>query len=123
MTVADAVKRVDNLYPNTFLFETKALWLGVCDSEIKKQGYMHTENYSEDFDIKAYLDDTTSLLLPKEFYSIYDDFLAYKICYSNGEFERANNFLISYNHSVDELVRFIRHSNKPVTLTSLTNVI
>lgn len=123
MNVGSAIKRVDSLYPNTFIFETKALWLSECDSAVKKQGYLHTEFYSEDFDVKAYLDDQTELLLPEEFYSIYDDFLAYKICYSNGEFERANNFLISYNNTASEFVNFIRHSKKPLTKTTLSNVI
>ena len=123
MTVADAIKRVDFLYPNTFIFETKALWLAECDSNVTKQGYIHTEFYSEDFDVKEYLDDQKELLLPEEFYSIYDDFLAYKISYSNGEFERANNFLVSYNNTASEFVNFIRHSKKPLTSKALSNVI
>lgn len=98
MTIIEAIRKIDELKPNTYTQEEKVKWLSDLDTLIKRN-VIDTHEGSHLYFFTGYNADTPvdTKLLAHGFDELYLLWLESEIDYHNGEFTRYNNVIIRYN--------------------------
>lgn len=93
MTIGDAIKKTDELQPNSFGQEEKIRWLAQLDRELWREVVM-THEGAEDAVEQEYREDTaddTVLLVEGPYDCMYIHWLQSRIDYALAEYGRFNN--------------------------------
>jgi hypothetical protein len=101
MTIMEALHRVDSLKPNSYSNPEKIQWLSILDGIIKKD-IIDTHEGGEDVEFEGYEEDvelTKNLLVPAPYDEIYIHWLEAQMDYTNGEYGKYNNSMVTYNNS------------------------
>ena len=115
MTIIEAIKRVDELKPNSYTQIEKIRWLSKLDGTIKKN-IIDTHEDGEDITFTGYNEDTatdTELLVKAPYDEVYLYWLESRIDYHNGEYGRYNNTVTTYNAAYSAFERFYNRAHMP----------
>ena len=115
MTLIEAINRIDILKPNTYGQAEKVKWLSTLDGIIKAE-IIDTHEGAEGITFKGYDDNTlltTVLLVPAPYDDIYIRWLDSQIDYANGEFNRYNNSLQTYNDAYSLFEMYYNRTHMP----------
>lgn len=98
MTIIEAIRKIDELKPNTYTQEEKVKWLSDIDSMIKRD-VIDTHEGSQFYFFSGYNQDTPvdTKLLAHGFDEMYILWLESEIDYHNGEYAKYNNTITRYN--------------------------
>lgn len=97
MTISEAINQADELRPNTYTSRQKVGWLRRCEAMILKT-VLCSRRDLEDFDIMQ--DDPamdTPLIVPEPWCVLYVHWLEAQMHYANGEYDRYNNAITTFN--------------------------
>ena len=114
MTLIEAITRIDTLKPNTYSQQEKVRWLSALDGIVKVE-IIDTHEGADKVTFDGYDENTdllTELLVPAPYDDIYLRWLDAQIDYANGEYNRYNNSVQTYN---DAYSAFERHYNRTHT--------
>jgi hypothetical protein len=115
MTIMDALYRIDELKPNGYSQTEKIKWLSSLDGVIKSE-IIDTHEGGEDIVFSGYGEDaelSTVLLVPAPYDDIYLKWLEAMIDYTNGEYGKYNNSLVTYNDAYDLYQRHYNRTHMP----------
>lgn len=99
MTIAEAIRSVEDYQNNTYSVYQKAAWLSELDGRIKLS-VIDTHEGGCEVTFSGYNESTppdTVLLVPAPFEEIYTRWLEAKMCYADGELENYNTAKAMYN--------------------------
>ena len=116
MTIMEAINRIDVLKPNTFDQSEKIHWLSVLDGLIKAH-IIDTHEGADTVSFQPYHDDTAltqELIVPHPFDEIYIRWLEAQIDYANGEYDKYNNSISTYNTVYLNFSRYYNRTNRPL---------
>lgn len=116
MTIIEAINKIDSLKPNSYSQEDKIAWLNALDSDIKKN-VIDTHRCEHEITFDGYDENTpldTDLLAPAPYDEMYLHWLEAKIDYSNGEYSKYNNSVITYNTDYEAFVNYYNRNNMPL---------
>lgn len=98
MKIIEAINRIDSLVHNTYTQSDKVQWLSEMDWEVKRNIIDTHEGEAVSF--TGYDDGTdlsTELLIPAPYDKAYLMWLEAQIHYYNGEYNKYNNAIATYN--------------------------
>ena len=118
MTIIEAVNKVDNLVPNTFLLIDKINWLSQIDARITREILDTHIPYpcTELVPFHPYTEETpedTELIAPVPYDELYLYFLQMQIDYYNGEYDKYNNSSQMFNNAYKEYRNFYNKTHIP----------
>ena len=115
MTISQAIEQIDNLLHNTYPQEVKVKWLSQVDSSIKKN-LLDTHESPPVVEFTGY-DEGVSLdvvlLAPEPYSDLYIRWLEAQIHYYNGEYDRYNQALTTYNAVMRDYVNDYNSTHMP----------
>lgn len=115
MTIAQAIARADALMPNAIPQNIKIDWLSNLDSMIVIE-VIRTHEGDEEYASFAGYDENTDvdseLIVPAPFSEMYPIWIAAKIDFTNGEFDRYGNVVAQFNSILRD---FADHYNRTHT--------
>lgn len=121
MTIDTAIKKTDDLMPNSVEQRDKVSWLSMLDGMVYRDIWTrHAGLCEREFD--RYTPDTpvdTELLIPEPYDEIYRWFLEMHICDVNGEVQKYNNASAKYNTALLAYMDYVNRTHMPVPRTEL----
>jgi hypothetical protein len=117
MTIMDAIFRIDELKPNSYSQSEKIKWLSTLDGLVKSE-IIDTHEGGEDVVFSGYDENTdlsTVLLIPAPYDNIYIHWLEARIDYSNGEYGKYNNSIVTYNDAYSVFQKYYNRTHMPKT--------
>lgn len=119
MQIIEAINGIDTLKPNTYTQEQKVKWLGTMDGIVKAQ--VLDTHEGEPIEFNGYEDAplTTELLIPAPHEEVYIHYLAMKIDFANGEYNKYNNTAQMYNTAFNEYKKWYNREHMPKSVASL----
>lgn len=115
MTINEAITNIDNLKSNTYTPADKIGWLSRVDAMIKRN-IIDTHEGAEDITFEGYTEETdpeTVLLVPAPYDEMYLRYLEAQIDYSNGEYAKYNNSILTFNATYEAYGDFYNRSHIP----------
>ena len=115
MTIIEAINRIDKLKPNTYTQETKVYWLSNLDGIVFEK-IIKTHESAEISEFEGYTAETpmdTKLIISAPHDDIYIKWLESQIDYANGEYDKYNNSIVSYNDAYAEYERHYNRTHMP----------
>lgn len=115
MTIMDALYRIDEVKPNRYSQSEKIKWLSIIDGVIKSE-IIDTHEGGEDVVFNGYDDSTeisTKLLVPAPYDDIYLFWLESRIDYWNGEYDKYNNSITTYDTAYRAYANHYNRNHKP----------
>lgn len=116
MRIIDAIRRVDELKPNSYTQEQKTEWLRNVDGLIIEECIKTHEGEAPKVD---YDNITSTLMVPHPYDELYVNYLFMMIDYSNGELKKYNNSAEVYNESLLAFKKWYNRTHKPITSARL----
>ena len=115
MTIMEAIKRVDDLKPNSYPQGEKILWLNTLDRLVKEK-VIDTHQGAESVEFEGYTEESnlsTELLVPAPYDEMYLFWIESKIDYWNGETGRYNNSISMFNSAYTEYEKYYNRTHMP----------
>ena len=115
MTIIEAINKIDNLKPNSYIQQDKVKWLSILDGIIKKE-IIDTHEGAESVVFNGYEAETplaTELLVPAPYDDVYVKWLEAQIDYANGETAKYNNSMVMYNTAYSAFERYYNRTHMP----------
>lgn len=114
MKVIDVIERVDDLKPNSYLFETKVSWLSQLEEQIYDD-LIKTHDNPLNIEYKKLSEDNTEmeLIAPDRFEEMYVAWLFTKIDFYNAEITRYNNSALLFNTLYQEFANYWNRTYMP----------
>ena len=115
MKIIEAIKRIDSLKHNTYSQSDKVAWLSTLDGFVKKS-IIDTHEGGEDISFTCYDDATdfqTELLIPAPYDDAYLRWLEAQIDYNNGEYDKYNNAVDSFNTVFNDYRNYYNRTHMP----------
>lgn len=111
--ISEIIARVDAYKPNGFSEEVKLKWLNDLDGKIGLDVFLMdiTEIRARQIAYPEGLETEPLVTFPHE--DIYDLYLAAKIDYENGEYNRYQNTMAAYNEAYGNFVRWLARTYQP----------
>jgi len=113
MTIRDAIRRVDDIKPNSFPDETKFRWLNDLEGRLAFNVFLMAGAELRYFQYRWPGDLDTELLVQPPHDDIYPALLTAKIDGANGEFELYQNAMSAYNELYGDFVRWFARTYEP----------
>lgn len=115
MTIREALARLDELVPNTYNPENKIQWLSDLDGKIKKE-IIDTHEGAEAVTFEGYTENNldAELLVPPGYDDLYMFWLEAKIDFSNKEYNRYNNSIVSFNTAYQAFDNYYNRTHLPI---------
>ena len=117
MKIYEAIERIDAIKHNTYTDNDKITWLSNLDGLIKKN-IIDTHRGAEIVEFSGYTSDTpkdTELLVTAPYDEIYLHWLEAKIDFSNGEYSKYNNAIITYNTYYSDYANYYNRTHEPLS--------
>lgn len=117
MTIAEAINTIDSLKPNNYTQADKIVWLSTLDGKIKIE-IIDTHEGKDSVSFSGYDETTdinTALLVPAPFDVIYLRWLEAQIDYTNGEYAKYNNAIITYNTEYEAFANYYNRNHMPLS--------
>lgn len=113
MTVIQAIQRVDNIKPNTYMQEDKIRWLSEIDGRIKKE--IIDTHWGNEFTFNGYTENdiNTELIVPAPYDDLYVKWLETQIDYSNNEYGKYNNSMAMFNAKYGDYSNYYNRTHMP----------
>lgn len=117
MTIQEAITRVRELKPNQFQDDVLVGWLSDLDGLIWREVLCWHEGAPQEppAAYSAQTDMEKELLVGQPYSDIYISYLNAKIDYTNGEFTRYNNSMVTYNMALSVFADAHNRQNLPKT--------
>lgn len=120
MTIKDCIDIVDNQKPNQYTIKEKVRWLSFVEEIIINDVLKTHEGYDGRYDLfEGYSEDklSTKLIVPSPYDELYVEYLKMRIDKENGEIQRYNNSLASYNAHMTNYRKFYNKTHMPLDIT------
>lgn len=104
MTVSQVIQIVDDIKPNAFTNETKTAWLNEVEGMVQTEVFLFAPveviqyDYAEDKD--------TVLLVDPPHEKLYQAYLAARVDFANGEYNKYQNTMQMFNSFFGEFMRW-----------------
>lgn len=115
MTIIEAIRKIDELKPNTYTQEEKTAWLSTVEGMIKHE-IIDTHMDGEKIFFDGYNADTpvdTEMIVYPPYDELYILWLESKIDYTNGEYVKYNNAVIRYNEVFQQFANDYNRRHMP----------
>lgn len=115
MKIIEAISKIDDLKHNTYSQSDKIGWLSRLDSMVKRM-VIDTHEGGEDVVFTGYTNETnpeTEMLIPAPFDEAYLRWLEAQIDYANGEYEKYNNSIDTYNTAWQAYQNYYNRTHMP----------
>lgn len=116
MKLGEALRRVDDVQPNTMQQEVKIQKIQQIDMELYRDHVQRHEGWEEvprpDYDAET--DPETELLVEAPYEDIYEHFLLAMIDYENTEFGRYNNRIAMYEERKRQWINAYNRAHMPL---------
>lgn len=122
MKVTEALSLFDELKPNSYSQDTKIGWLSDLDKNLINIVFKNRANNpaAEWEPYTAGNAGITELLVPDAHKEVYMTYLAYKVDYYNGEYERFNNSALLYNTHLQDFMSDWNRENQRLNAAKIT---
>ncbi len=117
MTIMEAITKLDSLKSNVYSQEDKVQWLSKLDGAVKRL-IIDAHEGGEAMPFEGYSTNTspdTVLLIPFPFDEIYLHWMGAQVDYYNGETERYNDSILTYNAMFEEYANYYNRLHKPIS--------
>ena len=114
MKIIEAINQLDSLVHNTYEQSNKVKWLSRLDGMVKRQ--VIDVHEGEPFEFNGYDDNTdpgTELLIPAPYDAVYLLWLEAQIHYHNGEYEKYNNAIDTFDKDFTEYKNYYTRTHMP----------
>ncbi len=113
MNIREAIRRADDVKPNSFTEEAKFQWLNELEGRLALGAFLvaTAELKWFQYDYPAGLDMELLVLPPHD--GIYPAYLAAKIDEANGEYEKYQNSMTAYNGLLGDFTRWFAALYEP----------
>jgi hypothetical protein len=115
MTIIEAINGIDSLKQNTYTQNDKVRWLSTLDGMVKM--VIDAHEGGENVTFNGYNDNTsleTELLIPAPFDEAYLRWLEAQIDYNNGEYNKYNNSIVTFNTVFDGFRNHYNRTHMPI---------
>lgn len=117
MTILEAIKTADDLYPNDYSNDSKLRWLSDFDGKVWRDvilthhGYHGCKmpDYNDKTDIAS-----TELLIPAPYTFVYPLYIKMMIHMSDGEVERHKNSVEQWQTAYTEFTNWYNRTHMPI---------
>lgn len=113
MTIQDAIRRVDDIKPNSFTDETKLKWLSDLEGRLALDVFLLAGVELRYFQYAYPGGMDAELLVQPPHDDIYTAYLAAKIDEANGEYELYQNSMAAYNGLYGDFARWFARTYEP----------
>ena len=116
MTIIEAIGKIDDLKRNTYSQLDKIGWLSRLDSMAKRL-VIDTHEGGTNVSFSGYNENTdldTELLIPEPFDEAYLRWLEAQIDYANGEYDKYNNSIDTFNTSWTGYQNYYNRTHMPL---------
>lgn len=110
MTVSELFEYVDEILENPYSDEVKLIWLNQVEAEIQVDVLLMAVDGITQYDETTY---GAELIAPAPFDQLYPEYLFWRICLAQQEFELADGYAATYNRAYNEYVRFVCETINP----------
>lgn len=115
MTVKQAVEYIDAVKPNAFPTWAKVLWLAELEGRLAADVFLIAPlEIAKHFDYRYPEDMETELLVAPPHDDVYTLWLEAKVDYANGEYDKYQNTMQSYNEHYANFLRWFAQLYDPV---------
>ena len=114
MKIIEAINQLDSLVHNTYEQSDKVKWLSRLDGMVKRQ--VIDAHEGEPFEFKGYDDNTdtgTEMLIPAPYDAVYLLWMEAQIHYYNGEYEKYNNAIDTFDKDFTEYKNYYTRTHMP----------
>lgn len=111
MTLSEVITIVDGIKPNAFTEEDKTRWINEVEGNVQIDVFLLSPD-----DVKTYKwedDKNCTLLVAPPHDKIYEAYLAAKIDYANGEYNKYQNTYQMYNAFFTEFAAWFAETYRP----------
>ena len=115
MTIREAIEKLDALVFNTYSEQEKREWLSTVDANIKRE-VIDTHEGGDDVVFNGYTDktpDSTALLAPAPYDSLYLRWMESQVHYHNGEKASYNAAAILFNADFNDYAKWYTRNHMP----------
>lgn len=116
MTIMGAINRLDLAKPNVYSQDEKVKWLSTLDGMVKTE-IIDTHEGADNVSFLEYDENTPltqSLLIHHPYDNVYIKWLEAQIDYANGEYDKYNNSITSFNTALLAYEKYYNRTHKPV---------
>lgn len=113
MTIKDAIAYADEVKPNAFSTAVKVRWLAELEGRLAAEVFQFAALEIANFAYTAEKDLETELLVAPPYDDIYTLWLCAKIDEANGEYNKYQNTMQSYNEHYGSFVRWFAGTYEP----------
>ena len=119
ITYEQVIKYVDDIKPNSFTKETKFHWLNTLEGKIAADVMLMSYEDMSQFEYTYASDKDTELLVVFPHTDIYIYWLSAKIDEANGEYNKYQNTMDSYNAAYADFVRWFAATYEPAQMPEM----
>lgn len=113
MKIKDAIAYADEVKPNAFSTAVKVMWLAELEGRLAADVFQFATMEIENFRYVADKDMETELLVAPPHDDIYTLWLCAKIDEANGEYDKYQNTMQTYNEHYGSFVRWFARTYEP----------
>lgn len=117
MTIIGAINHIDAVKPNGYSQDEKVRWLSTLDGIVKSE-IIDTHEGGHAVPFAPYDENTAlmqELLIPHPYDDVYIKWLESQIDYANGEYNKYNNSITTYNTALSAYEKYYHRTHKPIS--------